>query len=128
MCNNLYNNLSKSSAAKLLLYIPYFERARGADASSWASREETEGALTFSKFIDDFHQTNLMDYEYLDTINTVVADMKEVDKYIVDADLELLKAILTGYIRQERFNEGLWERVVEENIFLSILYRLKELL
>lgn len=36
--------------------------------------------------------------------------------------------LVTTYIRQERFNNGLWAKVVEEMMFLRILYRIKELL
>ena len=61
----------------------------------------------------------------MDIINRV--DIGLIDDYINEADLELLKAILTGYIRQERFNEGLWGEAVSEGIFLKILYRFREL-
>ena len=46
---------------------------------------------------------------------------------IDDADLELLKAILTGYIRQERICDGLWATAVEDKAFLKILERLRQL-
>ena len=69
-----------------------------------------------------------MVYSYLDIINEAVPDMRLIDEYIASADLELLKAILTGYIRQERFNEGLWEEAASQGVFLKILYRLRELI
>jgi len=47
---------------------------------------------------------------------------------IDDADLELIKAIITGYVRQERFCDGLWASAVEDKVFLKILQRLKQLL
>ena len=34
-----------------------------------------------------------------------------------DADLELIKAIFTGYVRQERFGYGLWAEALDYKIF-----------
>jgi hypothetical protein len=48
--------------------------------------------------------------------------------YIDEADFELLRAILTHSVRGERFCDGFWERMIEEKIFLNILYRLREIL
>lgn len=46
---------------------------------------------------------------------------------IEKADLELTLAILTGYIRQERFCDGLWEDAIREGIFLKLIRRLDSL-
>jgi Family of unknown function (DUF6508) len=50
----------------------------------------------------------------------------DISAAIPSADLELLKAILTYYVRQERFCDGLWAKAVKEKVFLRILYRLGE--
>ncbi len=42
--------------------------------------------------------------------------------------MKLLKAILTGYVRQERFCDGLWADAVRDKVFLKILKRFNELL
>ena len=138
MCNDFYISLTKTSIEKLLLYIPYFEDIRGKDICTWTGGgKNPDGTYTFaypsyddkfSEFVDDFYKTNLMVYSYLDIINEAVPDMGLIDEYIDSADLELLKAILTGYIRQERFNEGLWEEAASQAVFLKILYRLRELI
>lgn len=54
--------------------------------------------------------------------------MDQIESAIETADLELLKAILTGYIRQDRFIWGLWEYAVREKVFLRILNRFNEIL
>jgi hypothetical protein len=41
------------------------------------------------------------------------------------ANLELTKAILTGYIRQESFCDGLWAEAVEKKYFQSSLRGLR---
>ena len=44
------------------------------------------------------------------------------------ADFELIKAIITWYIRKERFCDWLWAEAVENKVFLKILERLRGLL
>ncbi len=43
------------------------------------------------------------------------------------ADFELVKAILTGYVRQEGFCDGMCASAVEDKVFLKILQRLQQL-
>lgn len=44
------------------------------------------------------------------------------------AVLELAEAILTCYIRQERFHEGPWQRAIKAGMFLALLKRFDTLL
>lgn len=53
---------------------------------------------------------------------------EQINRAIETADIELLKAILTRYIRQERFQEGLWEEAVKDKVFLRILNRFSKVL
>ena len=53
---------------------------------------------------------------------------EEMNPAIEQSDLELTLAILTGYIRQERFCDGLWESAVKDKTFLEILRRLERLI
>lgn len=138
MCNDLYFKLTKINADMLLSYIPYFENARKKEVSTWSHAEKRDGNIMslphvnydqeLSRFVKDFYDTDLIAHDYLNIINNDQVDKEGIDKYIADADLELLKAILTYYIRGERFCEGLWIGAVEEKIFLKILYRLRDIL
>ena len=49
----------------------------------------------------------------------------DIKKLISRSDEMTLRAVLTYYVRQERFCDGLWETAMEEGIFLAILLRLK---
>lgn len=40
----------------------------------------------------------------------------------------MVKAILTYYVRQERFCDGLWGQEIKEGIFLGLLKRIETLL
>lgn len=138
LCNEVYDELRRTTIDDLLLYIPYFESVDVKSACTWAGGEKI-GEKTYMavypvysdkiyNFVDDFHKSDLIDYRYMMTIEEAIGDPMLVDDYIDTADYELLKAILTGYIRQERFGDGLWETAVEEKLFLRILYRFRDLL
>jgi hypothetical protein len=120
---------------KLLRYIPYFED-ENIDVCKWITPEKREdGVFTMPypqyddqllKFIQDIYETDLLIGNYLDFLRENVKDEDYVSA-IPNADIELLKAILTLTVRKERFCDGAWNGAFKEKIFLSILYRLKEL-
>lgn len=79
------------------------------------------------KFMDEVYKSNLLSYDYLDVIkNNDLNNQEEIKGTINTADFELLTAILTGYIRQERFCEGLFASVIEDKTILKILRRFKK--
>ncbi|HQD93049.1 MAG TPA: DUF6508 domain-containing protein, partial [Bacilli bacterium] len=84
---------------------------------------------TLVEFIEEFYKTNLISYRYLDVIESRGLKSKnEINNAIDYADIELVKAILTGYVRQERFCDGIWVDAAEDKVFLKILKRFSELL
>ena len=83
----------------------------------------------FLNFIDDVSNSDLMDVSYGDTLEEYGLGMNnELTKKIDTADLRLAKAILTCYVRQERFCDGLWGRAIKEGTFLALLKRIDTLL
>ena len=71
----------------------------------------------FHKFIDDFYETNLIHLHYLEVIDQHLDNTENIEELISTADLEILCAILTSFVRQERFITGLWKRALERKIF-----------
>jgi len=66
-------------------------------------------------------------HEWLDR-NEVFKDLdKDVHEEIKTADLETLRKLMTSYVRGDRFNEGLLERIVADGKFHCILQRLQEI-
>lgn len=83
----------------------------------------------FLNFIDDVSNSALMDFSYGDTLEEYGLEMdNDLTKKIDTADFKLARAILTCYIRQERFCDGLWARAIKEGIFLALLKRIETLL
>jgi hypothetical protein len=68
----------------------------------------------------------LMKSDYLPYLDERLLD-RDYSAAIPTADFELLRAILTFYVRQDRFFEGAWAGSAKDGVFLRILNRLKEL-
>ena len=124
---------------KIRNYISYFETVHVETACHWEGSRKLEGGAfsipfpvyetQFLNFIDDVSNSNLMDFSYGDTLKEYGFAMnKELTKKIDTADFRLTKAILTCYVRQERFCDGLWGRAIKEGTFLALLKRVATLL
>ena len=124
---------------KICNYISYFETIHAETACHWEeSRELKNGVFSMPfpvyepqllDFIDDVSNSDLMDISYGSTLEEYGLGMNnELAKKIDTADFKLTRAILTCYIRQERFCDGLWGRAAAEGTFLALLRRLKTLL
>ena len=138
MCEKLNISTNRASIEKLCAYIPYFQTTRGRSACKWSDSENLKDNCysrsypiydkTLEGFVQEFYKTNLICYDYLDVIEKRgISNIDEMNDLIRDADLKLLGAILTYYIRQERFEDGLWEEAVKNGAFLSILNRYCEI-
>lgn len=66
-------------------------------------------------------------HEWLDR-NEGFKDLnKDIQEEIKYADLETLRKLMTSYVRGDRFNEGLLERIVADGKLQCILQRLREI-
>lgn len=138
LCGNLNTSLTTKSVEKLVKYIPYLETAGEKNIYSYSvNNKNTDNIYNFGspvyedklvEFIDEVYGTNLISYNYLTVIKNVTKGTGTIETFIVTADIKLLKAILTLYIRQERFNEGLWKIAVRDKLFLKIINRFREIL
>ena len=124
---------------KIRKYISYFEAVSADTACRWEkSSELADGSLSmpfpiyepeFLDFVDNVSASSLMDFAYGNTLEEYGLEMNnELTTRIDTADFQLAKAILTCYIRQERFCDGLWGRAIKEGTFLALLKRLEILL
>lgn len=139
LCNQFNLSLIRKSAEKLFPFMPYFETATEESVCRW-DRGRTPGEnghtvpypiyeKTLKDFIREFYETNLISHDYSDVLdNRGLKDMNGINDVIENADIELLRAILTKYIIGERFCDGVWAIAVRDKIFLGILNRFQELL
>ncbi|NLM45062.1 MAG: hypothetical protein GX201_13815, partial [Clostridiales bacterium] len=125
LCKELYLKLTRNSVDKLLSYIPYFETVTADRVCQRVGGEKigenryVAGYLVYDEklleFVDTFYKSNLIVYDYMNVIDrNNLENTEQINRAIDTADIELLKAILTGYIRQERFGDGLWEDAVRD--------------
>mgnify|MGYP004702061879 FL=1 len=136
LSNKLHQSLIEKSIKNLTLYIPYFENVSKENVCHWGGGEKlgekhyTASYPVYEKALDDFiqavYKSNLICYNYLEVLEQRgLHGTEEMKTALGEADLELTLAILTGYIRQERFCDGLWESAVEDKTFLNLLRRLE---
>ncbi|MDD2230831.1 MAG: DUF6508 domain-containing protein [Candidatus Cloacimonetes bacterium] len=113
---------------KVLSYINYFSTA-GDEAGSWVSKPHVFPYVNYTpemnSFIHEVCQTDLIDTEYLPYLESHLPIDANYADYIEKADFRLLRAILTYYVRQERFQEGLWTIAVSERCFYKLLTKIR---
>lgn len=109
---------------KLLEYIPYFEN-ENIEFCKWDAGYPQYN-VKLKEFIESVYKTDLLRTDYLDYLDEKIKD-HNLSAAIPTADLEFIRAILTSYVRQERFCSGAWAAAAKDKVFLKILYRLKDL-
>ncbi|MDQ1004600.1 hypothetical protein QFZ28_005140 [Neobacillus niacini] len=109
---------------QLLNYIPYF-KAENIEFCRWEGMYPNYDEK-LKEFIKEVYNTDLMKSDYLPYLDERLLD-RDYSAAIPTADFELLRAILTFYVRQDRFFEGAWAGSAKDGVFLRILNRLKEL-
>lgn len=120
----IINLCYKGSVRRITVFIPLFER--GEELYKYK-----EGNLIYDDrllaFIDEVYTANLVNPNYLEVIKRhKLISRSEINNSIETASLELTLAILAGYLRQERFSDGIWAQAVDDRTFLRILRRLKD--
>jgi len=112
----------------LLDYISFFEEERK-EYGDWHNPKRNLAYVDYekkiSKFTFDVSESDIMEHNYLSYFEYPNPPLSVEN--IESAEMDLPKAMFTYYIRQERFQEGLWLYAASEGIFLRLLYRLKAL-
>lgn len=123
---------------RLFEFIPYLETASADEIVRWGGDDRSsDGIITLpypiydervEAFIKTVYECDLLNRDYFETIKSYgICTAKELGNAINDADNRLVIALLTYYVRQERFCDGLWGKAIEEKIFLRLIKRLFEL-
>lgn len=120
---------------RLLDAITYFE-SDGNEYCTWKTpgsdnpNEIAQAYPVYDKRLEHFiratDESGLMRTDYLDAARVI--DFDNIVSTIERADFQMLRALLTYFVRQERYCEGLWDKAAREGIFLAMLYRLRQLM
>jgi hypothetical protein len=114
---------------KALSYIDYFSSA-GEEAGTWVYKPHVFPYVHYSlemiSFIDEVYKTHLIDIEYLSYMESHITKESNLSDYIENADFRLLRVILTYYVRQERFYDGLLQGAVIDKTIYRILLKLSD--
>lgn len=147
MQNNQNEKLSKeemismynADIQKLAKYIPWLESKKGINLTSYYTGELEQSSLsiptydpTLLSFIKDVEKTKLMEknYQYIYSkfnIRTFQDEWKAIENAGL-ADIVILKAILSRYISKGRIKSVIWNQGVENEAYLRVLKKLKDLM
>jgi hypothetical protein len=90
---------------------------------------ESSFSSHFSRFVIDFHETDLIDKEYQDKVEMYDLSQFEYDEdMIATADWDILRTILTFYIRADYWVEGTGIDYIIDKRYLKVMLRLRELI
>ncbi|MHA7965821.1 AbaSI family restriction endonuclease [Paenibacillus sp. CAU 1782] len=121
---------------KLLNYIDYFED-ESREYYKWKGTEKNEDEVStmpypiyddrLQEFIQDVIESGLMKSDYISLLKDKIGSENDAKKLIDDAeDLDILTVLLTYFVRQERFQVGLWGRAAKDKVFLNLLLKISE--
>lgn len=135
LCAAYYETLMNKGIEKLGKHLSYLQEKVDASPGKDAMKSG-EDALTslayddgLKEFISDVTYSGLVDYSYKQTINNYGVELNIKDfKWVEEAEREPLIAVLTHYIRGERFCDGMWASAAKSGLFAALIKRLAELL
>ncbi|MDW0108432.1 DUF6508 domain-containing protein [Sporosarcina aquimarina] len=113
---------------KLYSYLPYFEKRADENLKTI-----TEGSSLFhasyvekiNEFVSSFYDSGFVDSDYGGTLSTHgITSVEKIRGSIPTASADLLKAIMTQMIREERFSSGAIASYAENGFIEQALRRL----
>jgi hypothetical protein len=128
--------LEVAAACKHLYpFIAHFDKR---PKQEWSEGFSKDGVLTLpycsysrelQRFLDVFYKHDVLsDKDYFGTLERYGIEEEESRvKAISTANVELLLAMLTFYMRGDRFSEGFLDCAIQEGVIAGILKRLREL-
>ncbi|MDL1164083.1 DUF6508 domain-containing protein [Yersinia pestis] len=123
------SDLTASDVERLLSYLDYFQNPRSVfyhDVNGY--RCESQEIRSFRKALDDVGFLMAFNWSEWLAENEVYRDLNNhIGSSISSADLVTLRKLMTGYVRGDRFNEGLFISVCMKGHIAEILLRLRAL-
>ena len=134
--DNDYSDIKKeTNYYDLFKFIPYFENKENIFYKHISAKEKEDGSFIMgwiqysektNKFIKKFYESDLVEYDYLEVLEKFER-IENIESRIEMESLENIRALLTFYIRRERFGEGHIADAIDDGVILRILYRIEEL-
>jgi hypothetical protein len=124
------------SKAQIQTFIDYFSNEQN-EFFKWNKPGESRSGVVqlgfiqyddgVQQFINDLYEADMLDPQYFDHLEKYKSKIDAPADLIPTADLELLKSILTFYVRGEKYSDGVWASAIDEGVFLAILQRLEDI-
>lgn len=134
-CDQMFNTMLALRLEKIYPYLEFFKDVSPepfvtVDHTALLNEQETdENILTMQRFADDFSNYGLARFDYMDILreNRIPLWSEEMTAAVETGKAELTLAILTAYIRIERFRVGTWSEGIEKGVFYRGIQHLAEL-
>jgi len=133
----LLKNDMKERIKALLEFIPYFEDEK-IEFTSWVGGEKNKnGVITMAhpkydvgiiNFIEAVGNSGIMMDDYLGFVEDKIGINSDINSVVKGGSLDTLRAILTYYVREEKFCDGTWGKAAKDKVFLNILKTMDSLL
>lgn len=138
LCGNFAESIYRGNTRLLLPYKNFMATSTKKSCCKWEGGGkvgENAYAFAFPVYCDELRRfirvaktTCFWSYDYIRILESNSLELSDhLINSISSADVRLLGAILTAYIRQERFCDGLIASAVEDRVFYKIICKLEEL-
>ncbi|MCJ8010810.1 DUF6508 domain-containing protein [Paenibacillus sp. KQZ6P-2] len=121
--------ITQTEINQLLVYLEFFQGPSGTfykEVNGW--RCEVDTLIAFRKALSDTGFTMVFDWGAWIREHEIYRDIeRDIEKEIMNADLETLRKLVTSYVRGDRFNEGLFLAVAMSGKIKQILFRLRQI-
>lgn len=128
-----------SDVRQLSVYIPYFTGKRGSDVSHAYDGKQGESKLKFPvfdstllDFVKKASQTKLMDRNYPYAYSRHRIRTHDDERLFIERatvrDVNVLRGFISRYVLEGMHNGSRWGEGVQEEIFLRVLTKLRDLM
>lgn len=130
----------REAVEKLVKYRTFFGSITEEDVCQWVTEQASEDSApaTYPVYADELLQPLEVAYDgdllllnYMGIITQAAGgetELSDIVERLDKASYELVMAVFTCIVRQERYMPGLWAMAVRERWFYQILGRLEEML
>ena len=118
-------------------HLEYLKSAIGNELNIIEPKKQEDGSFSFPyviwdeearKLHDDFYASDILDTDYKNTLE--ISEIKPpLNNELLDSlDINVLKALLTHLVREERFSEGAFMRNIYSGDMYRVLNRINKLM
>lgn len=135
ICDQFFIYTLRKRIAQVLPSLSFFRHLPHESFSSLhqrgfpGQRDERDEMAPMSQFAEQFYELGLVRFDYMDILRShrIALWSDEMVESVSTGDAELTLALLTAYIRIERFRAGTWAEAISRGVFYRGILHLAKL-